>query len=303
MNEGWEGRGRKVVDQLERGVLSVSIDLELAWGFWDLGDREMFELARRLERTIITRILELFEKHDISATWATVGRLLKKEPGSPLPSPDEEAWYAPEVIEQIRKARPAQEIGSHSYAHIYFAEASAAEADADLDKARKVHDEHGLDFISFAFPRNMVGHVGILAAHGIKVYRSTTSAELLAGLGRVGRFADKFLPIAPKAVFPIIHDNAIVELPGSLLLMGRNGVRKLINPDTIVTKAGLGMKKAARTKSPFNFYFHPANFYFQPEVQFQVLDKILSLAAELRRNGEIDIWPMKNFASLLKAKR
>ncbi len=120
--------------------------------------------------------MALFGKYDITATWAIVGRLLERKHVYPAPF-DEDVWYAPDVIERIKNALPRQEIGSHSFDHIYFYSATSGEAAADIAQARRVHEEHGLEFTSFVFPRNYVAHTDRLAQNGIKVY----GAWILAG--------------------------------------------------------------------------------------------------------------------------
>src|SRR6185503_4880470 len=81
-------------------------------------------------------------------------------------------WYAPEVVETVRAARTPQDIGSHSYAHVYFGQTEREALRRDLAAARRVHDRHGLPFVSFVFPRNQVAHVDLLREAGVKVFRS-----------------------------------------------------------------------------------------------------------------------------------
>jgi hypothetical protein len=153
------------------------------------------------------------------------------------------------------------------------------------------------------FPRNLVGREEILASAGIKVFRSVdqgwqrsvAQANRLAG--RVANLADKVLAITPSTVVPIRHSNGLVELPSSMLLMARNGARKLISSSALVTKAQRGLQAAARKNEVFHLWFHPSNFYHSTESQFQVLDRILDAAANMRRRGDIEVVPMGAFAA------
>ena len=286
---------------LERGVFCISIDLELGWGYVDNPSVEHMRLVQRLERPVISRLLEIFGEYEIPATWATVGRLLEREAEPSGPSAAhtlEEAWYAPDVVEQIRGARCEQEIGSHSFGHIIYSKATQAQAAADLDAAARVHKAHGLDFVSFVFPDNKVNHIGLLAARGIKVFRSGASTETLSRFGRLGRAVDKFLPTAPGTVQPIFHDSGLIELPGCLPLIGRNGIRRLIAPGIVLHKARCGLDAAANSKSVFHFWFHPHNLYFGADTQFKLLTAIAAMAAELRRKHMLHIWPMKRIQEM-----
>lgn len=53
----------------------ISLDFELLWGVRDHADRDSYGRNVLGAREAIPRILEMFEKHGISATWATVGFL------------------------------------------------------------------------------------------------------------------------------------------------------------------------------------------------------------------------------------
>jgi hypothetical protein len=286
---------------LERGVFCISIDLELGWGYVDNPTAEHMRLVQRLERGVIRRLLEIFGKYEIPATWATVGRLLEKEAeltGQSATHVPEESWYAPDVLDQIRNAKPEHEIGSHSFAHIIYSKATREQAAADLDAAARVHKAHGLDFVSFVFPDNKVNHLDLLRERGIRVFRSGASTETLSRFGRLGRVVDKFLPTPPGTVQPILHANGLIELPGCLPLIGRNGIRRFIAPRVVVHKARCALARAASTKSVFHFWFHPHNFYFGLETQFDLLEAIVALASERRAKHLIHIWPMKRFQDI-----
>lgn len=289
--------------RLQRGAFCISIDVELAWGYWDCLSPAYLAQCSRLDRTVIQELVQLFARHEVSATWVVVGALLDRD--SARPEGAEAVWFAPDVLESIVRAPHAQEIGSHSFAHIDFASAPAGAARADLAHAREIHRAHGLDFTSFVFPRNRVGHLAELAQHGIKVFRGPdrgaihTAGRLAGRVGRrVANYVDKLIPISPAVVHPIAHPEGIVELPGSLLLMGRDGVRRLVPPRALTAKATRGLRRAAREGGVFHLWFHPSNFHAETTTQLAILDAILTAATELRRTGELDIVPMGHFAYL-----
>jgi len=283
------------------GQFCISIDLELAWGIWDKLSDEYVALCSKLERQIVERLLGSFNKYEISATWAIVGSLLADP--QPRSGGADDVWYAPDLIEAIRSSRTPQEIGSHSFAHIYFPQSSAEEVRRDLEAAQSIHTENDLAFASFVFPRNMVAHEAALAGSGIKVFRSVdrgwyiSVARANRYAGRVANLLDKVLPIAPATVRPIRHANGLVELPSSMLLMGRNGARRLISSRVTTRKARLGLEAASRKGEVFHLWFHPSNFYHSTEVQLNTLDRILQVAAEMRERGDLEIVPMGAFAA------
>jgi len=286
------------------GTFCISIDVELAWGIWDRPSADYFARCADREQRIIDAILALFSTHDIRATWAIVGRLLERTPAPPASSAfGDEIWFAPGVVDAIRVASPVQDIGSHSFGHIYFGDATRDQVDRDLEAARRVHANHRLGFSSFVFPRNQVAHLDALAAAGIKVFRSedlgwhVSLRRLGKRIGQLANLGDKIAPIPPATVTPLVHSNGLVELPSSMLLMGRSGMRRLVRPEAMVWKARLGLRSAARTGRCFHLWFHPSNFYHETEVQLEVLEQIVGAAARMRDREQLEIRTMNDFAT------
>jgi peptidoglycan/xylan/chitin deacetylase (PgdA/CDA1 family) len=284
------------------GALCISIDVELGWGFWDIPFDEYFRLCAERERLIVKRLLTLFARYEIKATWAIVGRLLERGPIPVATRQGEGIWYAPDVVEAIRESSPSQDIGSHSYGHIYFQEYGLEAIRADLEDARRVHDACGLDFTSFVFPRNQVAHVDLLAQAGIRVFRSidvawhTRVRRTSTLAGRAANLIDKGLPVPPPVVRPIVHEEGVVEVPSSMQLLDRSGMRRLIRPSIIEAKARLALRHAQQSGDVFHLWFHPSNFYYDTDVQMNLLDRILHAAADMRHRGELEIRAMDSYA-------
>jgi peptidoglycan/xylan/chitin deacetylase (PgdA/CDA1 family) len=293
---------------MARGSLCISIDVEAAWGIWDKPSEAYHARCARHEGEIVRALVALFDRFGVSATWAIVGRLLELDEGAARSTPHGAAiWYAPEVVEAVRAARTLQDIGSHSYAHVYFGQTPREALRSDLAAARRVHDRHGLPFASFVFPRNQVANVDLLREAGVRVFRSVDHGwhqavreRLGTGAGRVANLADKMLPIPPAVVEPIVlrvEGGEVVELPSSMLLMARNGLRRAVHPASVVAKARLGLAAARRSGGAFHLWFHPSNFYYDMERQLAILGDIVEAAARMRDCGQIDIRPMSSFAA------
>jgi peptidoglycan/xylan/chitin deacetylase (PgdA/CDA1 family) len=287
---------------VRQGAFCISIDLELAWGFWDRPSREYDRLCAEKERAIVRALLDLFATHEVPATWAIVGRLLDRS--DTLPPTREHLWYAPDLVEAIRHASPRHDVGSHGFAHVYFRESGRDTLRADLRCARRVHDDHGLDFTSFVFPRNQVAHLDLLCEAGIRVFRGTNAGwettvreKLGETLGRAANLADKLLPTAPAVVLPRPHPSGLVELPASMSLLGRGGLRRLVRPDVARTKARLGLHRAIREGAVFHLWFHPSNFYWETDVQLRVLEGILDEACTLRDRDALEVRTMASYAA------
>lgn len=286
------------------GSLCISIDLELAWGIWDKPSHEYHQRCAQLEGTIVERLVQIFERHEVSATWAIVGRLLERDDAASRTTAfGDRIWYAPALIERVANAKMRQEIASHGHEHKYFGSTTREQLRADLAAARSVHQRHGLAFDSFVFPRNDVNHLDLLRDAGISVYRSVDDGWFIdvrdrfgLSAGRVANLLDKTLPIPPRSVKASKHDD-LVELPSSMLLLGRKGLRRMVHPSILVRKAMLGLDAAKRSGDLFHLWFHPSNFYYESEQQLGALEHIVAYAARMRASHGLDIRTMGSFAA------
>jgi len=280
--------------RLARGVFTVSIDLELAWGIWDHlrpGDCA----AIRRERVVVERLVSLFELYELSATWAVVGSLLEQEPLLPdnanaIGASDLELWSGIDIVQRIKSASPMQEIGSHSYGHRVFDEKVLRTSAAlqDIENARRLHENHEMPFRSFVFPRNVVGFRRVLSDAGITTYRGVTNHWYLRAPWRfwkVTMLLNYLLGCGPPTVVPSLDEYGMVNLPDSMLLLGRDGVRSIVPARNVQTMAMAGLDRAAATKEVFHLWFHPSNLTYDMERQLSVLEHILAHAARLRRAG------------------
>ncbi len=310
------------------GTFTISIDLEVAWGICDrpLGELERKELAQ--ERKAVRGLLDLFEKHDIKASWAIVGHLLVHKdpraagglPHSKIPRPivhgeerdwffqlpedaEDPNWYGADLVEMVRKANPAQEIGSHSFSHMPYDESTTARpaAESDLAHARAIHDKYGLAFDSFVFPRNVVGFRDLLARYGVKAYRGTTprwyDAAPYQSVRRLLNFSYFILGLTPPVVKAGKDEYGLINIPGSMLLFSRRGrsVSWFLR-QTLPGMARQGLDHAAKTGDIFHLVFHPSNFTTDTEGQLGVLDQILEHCGRLRQLGKLRQMTMEEMA-------
>ena len=282
------------------GKLTISIDLELAWGFWDILTPEILRQSAAVERPICHKLLELFDRYHVPVTWAVVAAVLDRASAQGRPG-DQASWYAPEIIERIRAAKTPHEIGSHGGRHLYYDRMSADAADEDLAFIKQVHRDNGLALDSFVFPRNAVGHLDLLARAGLRTFRGPDAGwvriapRLGSRAGKIVTFADKILPLPPTPA-RTQRSGGLVDIPGSMLLPGRDGVRRFILPQVSRAKLAIGLAWARRSAATFHFWFHPCNFYYCGDEQFATLEWFLARAADEASRGRIEICTMGSYA-------
>ena len=282
------------------GKLTISIDLELAWGFWDILAPEILRLSQSAERRICDKLLQLFDRYHVPVTWAVVAAVLDRTSAKGRPG-NEASWYAPDIIDRIRAAKTPHEIGSHGGHHLYYDRMTAAEADADLAFIKQVHRDNDLALDSFVFPRNAIGHLDLLAHAGLRTFRGPDTGwvriapALGARAGKAVTFADKILPLPPTPA-RAQRNGGLVDIPGSMLLPGRDGVRRFILPQVSRAKLAMGLAWARRSGETFHFWFHPCNFYYRADEQFATLEWFLARAAAEASRGRVELCTMASYA-------
>src|SRR5262249_52816378 len=282
------------------GKLTISIDLELAWGFWDILTPEILRQSAAAERPICDKLLELFDRYRVPVTWAGGAAGLDSVSAKGRAGGGT-SWYAPEIIDRIRAAKTAHEIGSHGGRHVYYDRMSADAADEDLAFTKQVHRDNGLALDSFVFPRNAVGHLDRLARAGLRTFRGPDTGwgrfapKLRSRAGKIRTFPDKLPPLPPTPA-RAQKSGGLVDIPGSMLLPGRDGVRRLILPQVSRAKLAMGLAWARRSGATFHFWFHPCNFYYRGDEQFATLEWFLARAADEASRGRIEICTMGSYA-------
>ena len=273
---------------------------------------------------MIAEILEVFTRYEIPATWAVVGHLLldrcAANGGRPHPDivrpayswldgdwydidpcstlAEAPAFYGRDVVAAIAGCEVAQEIGCHSFSHLIAADPGCSEEAfaSDLAACRAAAGAQ-IDLRSFVFPRNAIGHVGLLGEHGFRCYRGRTET---VPLSRVARTVDRVRPLARSAVRPVREPSGVWNLPQTYLFAPATRGRRL--PIGIwARRARARIRLAARERSMFHLWFHPYNVTAAPERALRGLGAICQEVARQRDAGRLDVLTMGALADRLDA--
>lgn len=309
----------------ERGVFTLSLDTELAWGTFDIDRVEQHADAYRRTPVIIDELCELFDEYAIPATWAVVSHLLidcgGDHAGRTSPkfewtddwfnkSPcsgglEEELWYIPWLVDRLQSVKTKQEIGLHGATHMPLGAdgCSRQNAEEELETAVETLHSHGVEPKSFVFPRNKIGHIDILAKYGIRVFRGVNARwyerKSVNAAKPLLRFADEATRRTPPIVEPKVH-NGIVEIPGSQMFRPTQGGWQYTPGESNVARAKKGLQRAARTGGVFHLWFHPFNLAHNPEKDLQSFERVLAAATELVEEGVLKCRPMQEIGELAR---
>jgi peptidoglycan/xylan/chitin deacetylase (PgdA/CDA1 family) len=322
-----------VVANSHRGShLVISLDFELMWGMRDQITVESYGANVRGVREAIPRLLDLFERFRIRATWATVGFLFcetKDELLASLPAlqpsyrdaplsnyryvdeigsseADDPHYFGFSLLKRIQGC-PDQEIATHTFSHYYCLEEgqTSGQFRADLDAAFSVARRQGVPLKSIVFPRNQYApeHLEIAADAGLKTFRGNERSwlyrpargEAQSALRRAGRLADQYVNITGHHAQKPKRTGELTEVAASRFL--RPHARALAPLDTLrLTRIRRAIDAAAAEDRIFHLWWHPHNFGVSLEDNMAFLTAILGHFARARHAHGMRSSRMDDFA-------
>lgn len=319
-------------------ALVISLDFELHWGASERVDGVNHPYTSHLygAREVVPRLLELFERRKIHATWATVGKLFANGVDDlcafkPLVRPQYERQavdtyriplgssetsdplhYAPSLIRKIRETK-GQELACHTFCHYFCDEPgqNIQEFEADLKAAQSIAARDGVPLRSLVFPRNQVipHYLAALPSVGIDTYRGNPPGAMYhlpePGFQRYAiravRLLDSFISVTGHHTVPWsrIGNEQPVNVCASHFL--RPYSRKLRFLEFLRRRRVTnGLRAAADRGEVFHIWWHPHNFGANLEENIQALEAILDVFDKLRERQGMRSLTMAEAADIAK---
>ena len=299
------------------GTLIVSLDFELFWGMQDCSTLEEYGDNILGGRKAIPRMLKLFEKYGIHATWATVGLLFaenKDEMISYSPEKDklpayekkilstynciskigenekeEPYYYGLSLINKIAKVK-GQEIASHTYSHYYCREVGQTieQFEVDMLSAKEIAKQKGYNLKSVVLPRNQCEpeYTEVLVKLGFLTYRDEENDWIhervkIRPLMRILRLMDVYFPLTGYGGYIPKVENGIVNLVGSRMY------KPFFKPLGLLEKLKVHrikkqMLHAAKNGLTFHLWWHPHNVGVYTKYHLKQLEAIFSYYETLK---------------------
>lgn len=295
--------------QDKNGCLVVSLDFELFWGVTDSRTIEKYGPDILKGRETIPRLLNLFDKYGIHATWGTVGMLFAKDKEElaeffPDKKPDyenqrlsayrhfetigenEEAdmlHYAPSVIKEITKHN-YQEVGSHTFSHYYCREKGQTIEDFrdDIKSAGRIAKEtFDVDIKSFIFPRNYFNadYLKVLKENNIFAVRGNQNHfayDKNKMISRLFRLVDMYIPVCGSKSYyksECLCDG-IVDVKASVFFRKYDKRLFFLEPLKMLNVKHL-MKIAAKKGKVIHIWWHPHNMGADPDKFLEQIEELL----------------------------
>lgn len=288
----------------------LSLDFEMRWGCYDkLGlDREAYRENLENVREVVPALLKLFSERNIRATWATVGALacqdweeyFRRAPATPCYEdtalrfseqyaeldPEGHLHFAPHLVRAIHET-PGQELGTHTFSHIFMREPGITAEDVDADLAAVValwKERFGIEPRSLVFPRNQHSFIERILSTPIRVWRGNetpwyhecTDAGTNKIFPRSLRLLDALNPMVRRAS---CMDGAMnraslffrANLPEALWGLHLSRIR--------------GELKALGPGQIFHLWWHPHNLGADGALRMARVECVLDLIANGCQNG------------------
>lgn len=317
-----------------KGILTISLDFEMAWGMHDRPNLTAYRPNLLGERAVVARLLEVFQRHEIHATWATVGFLFfstkealmrhspaqRPEYANPAFSPyrlfdqlgadeaSDPTHFAGSLVTQIAEVA-GQEIGTHTFSHYFCLEPgqTLAAFREDLRAAMTAAEERGWKLTSLVFPRNQCNesYLAVCREFGIRAYRGNESSWMYRAANgeqehawrRAARLIDAYLPLSGANTYPLasIAKTPPLNVPSSRFLRPYLPSLKILEPLRL-HRILHDLRHAAKTGEVYHLWWHPHNFGIHQEENFAFLERILAEFDRLRRAGRMESLTMQETA-------
>lgn len=324
---------------MNKGCLVISLDYELLWGMLDIPNMEAYGQNNVINvQLVIDRMLALFEKYQVKATFCTVGMLMCKDV-------NEVMSFAPKVypaydndklqpygkcLEKVRRANqnlyfapnsitkllsnPYVEVGTHTFCHYYCWEKGQTidQFEEDIKAAIRVAEAKGFSLKSIIFPRNNVSkdYLQVCAKHGITTYRgnatkffSKPKSRLFRLKNRICRLLDSYVPIGGTSSFRyeqlIPEDGLPVNVPASRFFRPYSKYSSFLEPLRI-RRIKNEIQYAAKHGEMYHLWWHPHNFGANMEKNMRNMELVLSYYAECHKKYGMKSYKMNELSALIK---
>jgi|TARA_B110000459_G_scaffold204099_1_gene264325 peptidoglycan/xylan/chitin deacetylase (PgdA/CDA1 family) len=304
---------------MQNSKFVISLDFELHWGVFDAyGNKYNKNILGA--RKAIPKILDLFNKYEIEATWATVGLLFNEKRDEHVnynpslkPSYDDKnlnsydckigddensdpLHFAHSLIKLINESH-GQEIACHTYSH-YYCKAEGqniAEFDEDIKSSVRIAKEKfNLNLKSFVFPKNEVTdeYIKVLKNNSIEIFRDSYRNKFSSNiLERLYRLFNTYFALSKFSKNSVQEKHGVKAIYGDRFL--RPYTKSFMN-NLMLRRIKDEMLEAAQCNSIYHLWWHPHNFGQNLDQNLNNLEQILVHYTQLKSKYNMSSICMKN---------
>jgi len=317
------------------GKFVISLDFELMWGVRDKHNKTTYGNNILGVHDVIPKLLKIFKKYEIRATFSIVGFLFfenKQELLENIPKliptykdPNISPYtghfdivegnylsdlyhFAPNLIKEIQKY-PEQEIGTHTFSHYYCLEPGQTieTFKEDIRKAIVVAQKYNIVISSLVFPRNQYNekYLEVCLELGLSCYRGNEHSWIYKAKNgkseslfrRAFRLLDAYVNISGHNCYSdqFFKDKMPIDIPSSRFLRPFSKKVKFLDGLRLY-RIKSGMTYAAKNDLTYHLWWHPHNFGINQKENFAFLEKILAHYKALNKKYNFLSITMSNVA-------
>ena len=193
-----------------------------------------------------------------------------------------DGWKGADFYRSMSAA--GHEMAWHGTTHLPLSDQTASEAIAlELELAVRLFPALGHTPRTIVFPRNQVGHLGLLRRHGFETYRASLPGGFtirLSGLLNEWNIFDQRVIEKPR-----VQDGWHVS-PAGHFLNWPAGVRALVPVSVTVRRWISLLRSAAEGGGYVHMWFHPHNLITAPAMKAS-FEEIMRFVGELVKSGDM----------------
>jgi len=203
-------------------VVTLSMEVELAWGVHDLGEFANLSEDGASERAYLDRLLDRCDAVDIPISFDVVGHPCQAACDGNHPGPHAPGWfdadpgtdvtsdplyYAPDMVSNVRERETAHEVCTHTYSHVPFDTVSEETIAWEFERSQSVHERVcGERTASLVPPRHRRAPARLLRDADVEIQRMSRDTDDGTTLDRA-----KELLVGPHPVFEPALVDGVVE--------------------------------------------------------------------------------------------
>lgn len=311
-------------EEIMTGTVTLSVEIELAWGMHDMGVFSHLSDNRSSEETALARLLDSCSNNDLKVSFNVVGHLFEKSCAGTHSGPYPPDWwesdpgstyqknpqfYAPELVRKVINNPVEHELCTHTYSHILAEEVSDDVLHNELTEVHELHDKWDLPSPeSIVMPRHQEVDYSILSEHGIGTIRRP-----IRGYGRDANPVEKlwWLMTRDHPKCQLNNQEEILEttctphpsLASTILPSGQKNahpafrivprqIRERIHRQYLID----AIKSAAKNDNHIHLWTHLHNI--ANGSQWRAIEPALNKMGELQKQGSILVQPMRNLPKI-----
>lgn len=300
------------------GIITFSMEIELAWGNHDTGELGRLSPDGQKERNYLSKLLAVTEANQIPFSFDVVGHLFLEQCSGNHDSPHSDGWfqsdpgtdyrtdglfYAPDVIEDVKSASIEHEICTHTFSHALFDEITRETCVWELECVQELHREHtGKTTSSLVPPRHQSPPYDVLVKNGVEIVRPPMPKRAPT---KVHRF--KELLAGPLPLSELRRNDDVVEttcttnpsLTAAALPSGQGTTHPAFRYLPMSLRQRYHLEKLKRTtetaveeESHLHLWCHL--FDISNRHQFEVVREYLDWLESFRESNDVTVAPMED---------